>query len=103
MSAIDLSTGKILWQHDTEDPLVGGTLATQGNLVFVGEGNGSFNALNALTGELLWTHKTNAGVNAPAISYMIDGKQYIAVVAGGNKILGYKQGDFINVYALDEK
>ena len=39
----------------------------------------------------------------PAISYMIDGKQYIAVVAGGNKILGYKQGDFINVYALDEK
>jgi glucose dehydrogenase len=103
LSAIDLSTGKILWQHDTEDPLVGGTLATQGNLVFVGEGNGSFNALNALTGELLWTHKTNAGVNAPAISYMIDGKQYIAVVAGGNKILGYKQGDFINVYALDEK
>lgn len=103
LSAIDLSNGKILWQHDTEKPLVGGTLATKGNLVFVGEGNGNFNAFNALTGELLWLHNTDAGVNAPPISYKIDGKQYIAVVAGGNKILGYKQGDFINVYALEDK
>ena len=103
LSAIDLSSGTILWQHDTEDPLVGGTLATKGNLVFVGEGNGSFNAFNASNGELLWTHNTNAGVNAPAISYMIDGRQYVAVVAGGNKIFGFKQGDFINVYTLNDE
>ena len=96
-------SGTILWQHDSEDPLVGGTLATKGNLGCVGEGNGSFNAFNASNGELLWAHNTNAGVNAPAISYMIDGRQYIAVVAGGNKIFGFKQGDFINVYTLNDE
>ena len=102
LSAIDLSTGKIVWQHTTEQPLLGGSLATKGNLVFVGEGNGSFNAFNAITGELIWHTNIDAGVNAPAITYMIDGKQYVAVVAGGNKIMGYKQGDYISVYQLKE-
>jgi len=41
-------------------------------------------------------------VNAPPITYMINGKQYVAVVAGGNKIMGYKQGDYISVYQLPE-
>ena len=81
--------------------MLGGTLATKGNLVFVGEGNGSFSAIHASSGESLWSVKINAGVNAPAISYMIDGRQYIAVVSGGNKIMGYKQGDFISVYSLN--
>ena len=101
LSAIDLTDGKIRWQHRTDQPLLGGTLATKGNLVFVGEGNGSFSAIHASSGESLWSVKINAGVNAPAISYMIDGRQYIAVVSGGNKIMGYKQGDFISVYSLN--
>ena len=75
-------------------------MATKGDLVFSGEGNGNFNAFNSQTGELLWQTKVEAGVNAPPITYMIDGKQYIAVAAGGNKIMGFTQGDFINVYSL---
>jgi len=102
LSAIDLSSGKIIWQHKTEQPLLGGTLSTKGNLIFSGEGNGNFNAFNALTGDLIWQTKIAAGVNAPPITYMINGKQYIAVVAGGNKIMGYKQGDFISVYQLSD-
>jgi glucose dehydrogenase len=39
-------------------------------------------------------------VNAPAITYQIDGVQYVAVVAGGNAIFGYTAGDNIAVYAL---
>ena len=101
LSAINLETGKIQWQHHTEEPLIGGTLSTAGDLIFNGEGNGSFNAFNAKTGELLWTTKIDAGVNAPPITFMIDGKQYIAVVAGGNKIFGFKQGDYVNVYSID--
>ena len=101
LSAINLSNGKIAWQHQTDQPLLGGTLATNGKLVFSGEGNGSLNAFHSLTGKLLWTTKINAGVNAPPISYMIEGKQYIAVAAGGNKIMGYKQGDYISVYSLN--
>jgi len=101
LSAINLTDGKIRWQYRTDQPLLGGTLATKGNLVFVGEGNGNFSAVHGGSGEMLWSTKINAGVNAPAISYMINGKQYIAVVSGGNKIMGYKQGDFISVYSLN--
>ena len=102
LSAIDVSTGKIKWQHTTEQPLLGGTLSTKGDLVFLGEGNGSFNAFNAVTGELIWHSNIDAGVNAPPITYMIKGIQYIGVVAGGNKIMGYKQGDYISVYKLSK-
>ena len=100
LSAINLSSGKIIWEYKTEQPLLGGSLATKGDVVFSGEGNGNFNGFNAQTGELLWQTKIEAGVNAPPITYMIDGKQYIAVVSGGNKIMGYKQGDYISVFSL---
>ena len=102
LSAINLSNGKIIWQYKTKEPLLGGTLSTKGNLVFSGEGNGNFNAFNSQNGKLLWQTKIDAGVNAPPIAYMIDGTQYIAVAAGGNKIMGFTQGDFINVYRLPE-
>jgi glucose dehydrogenase len=99
-SAVDFSTGKIAWQNKTEQPLVGGSLATAGGLVFVGEGNGNFNAYDSQTGALLWQAKSEFGVNAPPISYSIDGEQYIAVASGGNKIMGFKQGDAMLVYKL---
>ncbi len=100
VSAINLTTGKIKWQVKTEQPLTGGLLATRGNLLFMGEGDGSFNAYNSNSGDLLWQAKADAGVNAPPISYEIDGVQYIAVVAGGNAIFGYPVGDNVLVYAL---
>ncbi|MEZ0232088.1 MAG: pyrroloquinoline quinone-dependent dehydrogenase [Methylophilaceae bacterium] len=103
LSAIDLSNGKIRWQYKTEQPLIGGVLATAGGLLFSGEGNGNFDAYDTTTGKLLWQTKSDAGVNAPPITYEIDGIQYIAVAAGGNAIFGYKQGDSIVVYALPKR
>jgi glucose dehydrogenase len=102
LSAIDLATGKIDWQKKTEQPLVSGVLATAGGLLFVGEGNGNFNAYDAANGELLWQDKADAGVNAPAVTYEIDGVQYVAVVAGGNSLFGFKQGDNLLVYRLSQ-
>lgn len=100
LSAINLETGKIRWQVKTEQPLMGGVLATKGDLLFMGEGSGNFNAYDSKTGHLLWQTKVEAGVNAPPISYEIDGVQYVAVVAGGNAIFGYPAGDNIVVYSL---
>ena len=100
LSAVDLATGKLNWQVKTEQPLIGGVLATTTGLVFTGEGNGNLNAYNSNTGDLLWKTKASAGVNAPPISYEIDGVQYIAVAAGGNSIFGYTAGDSVVVYAL---
>lgn len=100
LSAVNLTTGKIQWQVKTAQPLTGGVLATRGNLLFMGEGDGSFNAYNSRSGDLLWQAKVDAGVNAPPISYEIDGEQYVAVAAGGNAIFGYTAGDNIVVYKL---
>jgi len=100
LSAINLQTGKINWQQKTNDPLVGGVLATAGGLLFTGEGNGNFDAFDTLTGKQLWQYKAVAGVNAPPISYAIDGVQYVAVAAGGSQIFGFKQGDALMVFAL---
>ena len=102
-SALSLNTGKILWQTNVDDPMVGGALVTAGGLVFTGEGNGRFDAFDAENGKLLWHHKANYGVNAPPVSYAVNGKQYIAVAAGGNKVFGYKTGDEILVFTLDDE
>ena len=81
---------------------MGGLLATQSGLLFMGEGDGRFNAYDSRTGEVLWQSMLDAGVNAPAITYQIDGVQYVAVVAGGNAIFGYTAGDNIVVYKLQK-
>jgi len=103
LSAIDTrARGKIAWQVKTAQPLVGGVLATAGDVVFVGEGSGDFNAFHARTGERLWQFNCGAGVNAPPITYELDGRQYVAVAAGGNAIFGYRQGEAIVVFALPD-
>ena len=100
LSSIDLTTGKIAWQNKTAQPLIGGVLATAGGVLFTGEGDGNFNAYDSQTGKMLWQTKSEFGVNAPPITYIIDGVQYIAVASGGNSIFGYKQGDAVLVYSL---
>ncbi|MGD8789899.1 MAG: PQQ-binding-like beta-propeller repeat protein, partial [Burkholderiales bacterium] len=100
LAAVNVDSGKIAWQADTEQPLMGGVLATAGNLVFTGEGNGSFNAYDARNGKQLWSFQAGAGVNAPPVSYMVDGTQYIAVAAGGNTQLDFKRGNSVIVFSL---
>ena len=100
LAAVNLDTGKMAWKFDTEQPLIGGVLATAGDLVFNGEGNGLFRAFDAKTGKKLWEYQAGAGVNAPAVSYMVGGKQYVAVAAGGNTQLDFKRGNTVLVFAL---
>jgi alcohol dehydrogenase (cytochrome c) len=99
-TAINLNTGKRAWQVKTDQPMIGGALATAGNLVFTGEGNGHFNAYDARTGKTLWSFTGGAGCNAPPVTYTVDGKQYIAVACGGNYQLGYPLGDAVMVFSL---
>ena len=100
LAAVNIDTGKMVWKFDTDQPLIGGVLATAGDLVFNGEGNGLFRAFDARTGRKLWEYQCGAGVNAPAVSYMVGGKQYVAVAAGGNTQLDFKRGNSVIVFAL---
>ncbi|MBC8741185.1 PQQ-dependent dehydrogenase, methanol/ethanol family [Paraburkholderia sp. UCT31] len=100
LSAVNVDTGKIAWDYKTDQPLIGGVLATAGGLVFNGEGNGLFRAFDAATGKKLWEFQCGAGVNAPAVSYTVNGKQYIAVAAGGNTQIDFKRGNSVVVFAV---
>jgi alcohol dehydrogenase (cytochrome c) len=109
LSAIDVNTGKIVWQYRSGWPMLGGVMATGGNLVFAGEFDGNFNAFNATTGERLWRYQMGAGVNASPVTYMVNGRQYVAVAAGGNAAngnnilmmrLGQGFGDSVVIFAV---
>ncbi len=103
LTALDLAhEGRILWQAKTPQPLIGGVVATAGGLVFTGEGNGAFDAYEAKSGKLLWHFNCGAGVNAPPITYALDGRQYVAVAAGGSTIWGYPVGDALMVFGLPD-
>jgi len=100
ITALDLDTGRIRWQRRTELPMVGGLLATAGGVIFAGEGDGRFAALDAQTGESLWSYQSDYGVNAPPITYAVGGRQYVSVAAGGNSLFRFKTGDHILTFAL---
>jgi len=84
LSAIRPGTGKIVWQRKTE-PLWSGALVTAGGLLFVGQTDGWFRAYDVNTGRPLWEFFSGAGVSAPAISFELDGEQFIAVLAAGSR------------------
>ena len=98
--ALDVETGKIAWQYKAPQPLIGGALATAGDVVFMGEGNGWFDAFDAKTGTRVWRYNLGAGVNAPPITYQVRGEQYVAVAAGGNFQLTYPYGDTVAIFKL---
>ena len=100
VTAVDYNTGKIRWKAKTQQPMIGGILATAGGLAFTGEGNGLFKAYDSATGNVLWQFQAGAGVNAPPSSYTVNGKQYIVVGAGGNVQLNYKRGNNIIAFTL---
>jgi PQQ-dependent dehydrogenase (methanol/ethanol family) len=101
VTAVDYNTGKIKWQVKTPEPMIGGILATDGGLVFTGEGNGLFKAYDANDGKVLWQFQAGAGVNAPPSSYTVDGRQYIVVGAGGNTQVDFKRGNNIIAFTVD--
>jgi PQQ-dependent dehydrogenase (methanol/ethanol family) len=98
--AVNLDTGKVAWGVKTPQPLIGGVLATAGDIVFNGEANGWYKAYDARNGKELWKYFCGAGVNSPGVSYMVKGKQYIAIAAGGNNQIDSKRGNSVFVFAL---
>lgn len=80
--AIDVATGAKRWSHPSRLPWCDGMLATAGKLVFSGSADGVFTAFDASTGAVRWTFKTESGIIGVPVSYRVDGKQYIAVLAG---------------------
>ena len=99
-SAVDLNTGRVAWQEKMQHRMVGGALATAGGVVFVGSKERVFYAFDAQRGDTLWHYLAPAAVNAPPVTFAIDGRQYIAVAAGGVLQINSPRGDELLVFAL---
>jgi alcohol dehydrogenase (cytochrome c) len=84
VQAWNVDTGKKAWSHHfKKSPNWGPTMTTGGGLVFSGGTNDRlFRAFDASTGEVLWEFPTNSGIYASPSSFMVAGRQYIAVVSG---------------------
>jgi alcohol dehydrogenase (cytochrome c) len=80
--ALDPATNKTAWKIDLPLPWNGGTMTTAGNLVFFGDIQGVFHALNAKDGQELWHMNVGSGVGAGPVTFAVGGKQYVAVLAG---------------------
>lgn len=106
LTAVDLAGGgAIAWSATAGSRLSGGTLATAGGLVFSGEEDGHIDAHDAGSGALLWRFQCGAGISGPPMTFSVEGRQYVAVAAGGasfTKASGFGTGDAVVVFALPD-
>ncbi len=82
LRAIEPTTGKLKWEFKHPSPTWSGALSTAGGIVFTGDAEGNFIALDAASGKPLWHFQTGAPLYAAPMTFAIAGKQYIAVAAG---------------------
>jgi alcohol dehydrogenase (cytochrome c) len=89
LEALDYRTGAVKWRHKWETPGIrSGLLSTAGNLVFAGDPSSNLIALNAATGEVLWHANLGKSLSNGAITYELDGRQYL-VVGAGDKMFAF--------------
>jgi len=113
--AIDVKTGKSKWEVATRSPMVAGVLATGGGLVFTGDAEGFFTAYDADTGKALWSFQCGSGHHASPVTYVLNGRQYVAVCVGwGGWVAGFagdgapwlrnaRRGNTVFVFALPKE
>jgi alcohol dehydrogenase (cytochrome c) len=113
--AIEVKTGKSKWEVATRSPMVAGVLATGGGLAFTGDAEGFFTAYDADTGKDLWHFQCGSGHHASPVTYLLKGRQYIAVCVGwGGWVAGFagdgapwlrnaRRGNTVFVFALPKE
>jgi alcohol dehydrogenase (cytochrome c) len=84
LRAIDPENGRVKWEFRHPSPTWSGVLSTAGGLLFTGDAEGNFIALNAATGKPLWHFQMGGSVYASPMAFAVDGKEYIAIAAGSS-------------------
>ncbi len=85
LKAVDPATGETKASLRLDYASYAGVLATAGNVVFMGSVDGTFAAYDAKTLQQLWSFNAGSGINAPPITYAVNGKQYVAVLVGSRQ------------------
>lgn len=117
LSAVDLAKGEILWKvplgeypelaakgiRNTGTPNYGGAVATSGGVIFIAAtADEKIRAFEKHSGRVLWEWQLPAGGYATPTLYMLDGRQYVAIAAGGGGKNATKSGDTMVAFALPE-
>jgi alcohol dehydrogenase (cytochrome c) len=114
LAAYDPVTGKKFWSYRYKYLLLASVLATAGDVIFTGDPEGYFFALDARTGERLWSFQTGSGHRGSPVTYEINGRQYIATPSGfGSALAGamgqlwpemenFRKGSTLFVFAVPE-
>jgi PQQ-dependent dehydrogenase (methanol/ethanol family) len=88
LRALNIDTGEIVWEvpqpGNARAKTWSGVLATAGGLIFYGQPNGGFAAVDQVHGKTLWRFPTNVFMKASPMTFMVGGRQYVAVAAGPN-------------------
>jgi PQQ-dependent dehydrogenase (methanol/ethanol family) len=88
LRALDIETGKIVWEKPqigvTEGKRNAGVLATAGGILFYGDPTGDLVAVDERDGKVLWHFPTNEVIKTSPITYSVGGKQFIALAVGSN-------------------
>jgi mono/diheme cytochrome c family protein len=100
-TAIDATTGRIVWQKRWAESCYAGSTTTAGNVVFIGRSDGRLQAYNATSGRLLWSFQTGAGANNAPTVFERDGHEYVVFYAGGNALAASPHGDNLWLFSLD--
>ncbi|MEQ9286121.1 MAG: PQQ-binding-like beta-propeller repeat protein [Cyclobacteriaceae bacterium] len=115
LNAIDLNTGDYLWRVPlgefpeltkkgisiTGTESYGGPIVTAGGLIFIaGTKDERIRAFDKKTGEVVWQYQLPAGGFATPVTYLVNGKQYVAIAAGGGR--GQKPGSNYIAFALPD-
>jgi alcohol dehydrogenase (cytochrome c) len=82
LKAIDPATGQVKWKFEHTSPTWSGVLSTAGGLVFTGDAEGNFIAMDAAAGKPLWHFQMGGAVYAAPMAFAVDGKEYVAIAAG---------------------
>jgi PQQ-dependent dehydrogenase (methanol/ethanol family) len=85
--AVDAKTGDIVWKRKSKTAMVASVTPTAGGLLFTGDLNNHFLALNATTGQTLYSFNTGGAIGGGISTYAVNGKQYVAVATGDNASL----------------
>ncbi|MCH2005490.1 glucose/quinate/shikimate family membrane-bound PQQ-dependent dehydrogenase [Acinetobacter ursingii] len=121
VAGVDLNTHQVVWKKRIGTirdslpnlfqlpavkigvPGLGGSISTAGNVMFVGATQDNYlRAFNVSNGKKLWEARLPAGGQATPMTYEINGKQYVVIMAGGHGSFGTKMGDYLVAYALPD-